>query len=503
MKSENVDKPVPQVLIVDLDGTLLQSDMLFESFWSAFSRDWLTPFLSVVALKGGRAALKRHLATISNVNPETLPYDASVIEYIDAWRRSGGKTALVTASNRDFAETIASHLGVFDEVHGSDDEINLKGEQKARFLEERFGPKGFAYMGDAVADLPVWACAAKAITVNASSALRHQVEAKSEREVEHLITEDKSVRPYIKALRPHQWLKNLLVFLPMLAGHQLDSATILISLIAFICFSMVASSVYELNDLLDLAADRGHPRKKNRPLASGSIPIAHGTWMVALLLILGMLLAVGIGGNFLLVMAGYYLISTAYSLNLKRRMVVDICVLAGLYTVRILAGGVATDITLSAWLLAFSVFFFLSMASVKRQAELIDIANRGSMTTSGRGYHTDDLPIISMISIGAGYVSVLVMTLYVNSSEIMNMYARPEALWGVCAVLLYWITRTVMIAHRGGMHDDPVVYATKDRISWICLFIILVFIFTALGLDFFGLDFVSNGFGFVFTGALA
>lgn len=503
MKSENVDKSVPQVLIVDLDRTLLRSDMLFESFWSAFSREGRTPLLSIVALKGGKAALKRYLATISTVNPETLPYDTSVLEYIGAWRRSGGKTALVTASNRDFAKAIASHLGVFDEFHGSDGEINLKGERKARFLKERFGPKGFAYMGDAAADLPVWACAAKAITVNASSALRHQVEAKSEGEVEHLITEDKSVRPYIKALRPHQWLKNLLVFLPMLAGHQFDGATVLMSIMAFICFSMVASSVYVLNDLLDLAVDRAHPRKRNRPFASGSIPIAHGTWMAVLLPILGMLLAAGIGVNFLLVMAGYYLLSAAYSLNLKRRMVVDICVLAGLYTVRILAGGVATDITLSAWLLAFSVFFFLSMASVKRQTELIDIANRGIMTTSGRGYHTDDLPIISMISIGAGYASVLIMTLYINSPEIMNMYARPEALWGVCAVLLYWITRTIMIAHRGGMHDDPVVYATKDGISWICLLIIFAFVFTALGLSFTGLDFVSNGLGFVFTGAPA
>ena len=476
MKSENADKPVPQVLVVDLDGTLLRGDMLFESFWAAFNRDWRTPFLSATALKNGRAALKRHLATASAVAPETLPYDTSVLNYIDAWRQSGGKTALVTASDRNFAEAIATHLGVFDEAHGSDGEINLKGEQKARFLEERFGPKGFAYMGDAVADLPVWARAAKTITVNAPSALRRQVETVSEGMVEHLVTEDKSAGPYIRALRPHQWLKNMLVFLPMLAAHQVDGATVLTSLIAFICFSMTASSVYVLNDLLDLAADRAHPRKRNRPFASGSIPIAHGTWMAAGLLIFGVILATVIGSNFLLVMAGYYLLTAAYSLNLKRRMVVDICVLAGLYTARVLAGGVATDITLSAWLLAFSVFFFLSMASVKRQAELIDNANRGSMTVDGRGYHINDLPIISMISIGAGYVSVLIMTFYINSPEVVDMYTRPEALWGVCAVLLYWITRIVMIAHRGGMHDDPVVYAAKDKISWICMLIIISFV---------------------------
>ena len=477
MKFENVDKPVPQVLVVDLDGTLLRSDMLFESFWSAFGRDWRTPFQAAAVLRNGRAALKRHLATISAVDPETLPYNASVLDYIDAWRQSGGKTALVTASDRNFAEAIAAHLGVFDEVHGSDGALNLKGEQKAHFLEERFGLKGFTYMGDAAADLPIWARAAKAVTVNASAALRRRAEAVSEGMVEHLATEARSVKPYIKALRPHQWLKNVLVFLPMLTAHQIDNATGFLSLITFLCFSLVASSVYVLNDLLDLAADRVHPRKQNRPFASGSIPIAHGTWMASVLLILGALLAAGIGGNFLLAMAGYYLLTAAYSLHLKRRIVIDICVLAGLYTFRILAGGIATGIPLSAWLLAFSVFFFLSLAAVKRQAELIDSANRGGLKASGRGYHVDDLPIISMISIGGGYASVLVMTLYVNSPEVVKLYAHPEALWGVCAVLLYWITRTVMVAHRGGMHDDPVVYATKDRISWICLLAILGCIF--------------------------
>jgi 4-hydroxybenzoate polyprenyltransferase len=284
------------------------------------------------------------------------------------------------------------------------------------------------------------------------------------------------VQPYSKALRPHQWLKNALVFLPMLAAHQLDSGTFLTSLLAFISYSLVASSVYVLNDLLDLAADRAHPRKKNRPFAAGSIPIAHGTWMAAGLLLLGGLLSVSISPSLLLAVVAYYLLSTAYSLHLKRRLVIDICVLAGLYATRIIAGSVATDIPLSVWLLVFSIFFFLSLAAVKRQAELVDSAERGHLKASGRGYHVDDLPIISMIAIGAGYVSVLVMALYVNSPAVVELYARPEALWGVCAVLLYWITRTVMVAHRGHMHDDPVVYAAKDRISQMCLLIILGFV---------------------------
>jgi 4-hydroxybenzoate polyprenyltransferase/phosphoserine phosphatase len=464
-----------EILVVDLDGTLLRSDMLYESFWSAFSRDWRSPFLSAAALSRGRASLKRHLATAAFIEASTLPYDRKVIAFIEEWRESGGRTALVTASDQALAQAIADHLGIFDEVHGSDGSLNLKGEKKGNVLEERFGKKGFAYMGDAAADLPAWQRAAKAITVNAPAALRREAERVCET-VEHLATEARSFKPYVKALRPHQWLKNVLVFVPMLGAHQLDGPTFLSSLLAFICFSLVASGVYVLNDLLDLSADRAHPRKRNRPLASGSIPIAHGTWMAAGLIILGAILAVFIGWNFVLVMAGYYLLTTAYSLHLKRRVVIDICVLAGLYTMRIVAGGVATAIPLSIWLLAFSVFFFLALAAVKRQAELIDSAERGNLKASGRGYHADDLPIISMIAIGAGYVSVLVMILYVNSPAVVELYARPEALWGVCAVLLYWITRTVMVAHRGGMHDDPVVYAAKDRISQVCLVIILAFV---------------------------
>lgn len=468
-------EPKPYVLVIDLDGTLLRSDMLYESFWSALSRDWRIPLLSIASLSRGRAALKRHLAMASAVEASTLPYDGKVIAFIEEWRKSGGRTALVTASDRAFAEAIAQHLGIFDEVYGSDGKLNLKGECKGQFLEERFGRMGFAYMGDATTDLPVWKRAAKAITVNAPAALRREAE-RACNTVEHLATEARSVTPYFKTLRPHQWLKNALVFLPMLAAHQFEGQTFLLSLLAFVCFSLVASSVYVLNDLLDLTADRAHPRKRNRPFASGSIPIAHGTWMAAGLIILGELLAVGIGWNFLLVMAGYYLLTTAYSLHLKRRIVIDICVLAGLYTARIVAGGVATGIPLSVWLLAFSVFFFLSLAAVKRQSELIDSAERGNLKACGRGYHVDDLPIVSTIAIGAGYVSVLVMTLYVNSPAVIELYAHPEALWGVCAVLLYWITRTVMVAHRGHMHDDPVVYAAKDRISQMCLLIILGFV---------------------------
>lgn len=464
------------VLVVDLDGTLLRSDLLYESFWSAFGRDWRSPWFSLAALCKGRASLKRYLALSARVEVASLPYDADVVSYIRNWRDAGGRTALVTASDHTIAQAVADHLGIFDEVHGSDGSLNLKGERKGAFLEERFGTKGFAYMGDAAADLPIWERAAKAITVNAPPALRNKA-GQISKDVEHLATKAKSIHPYAKALRPHQWLKNILVFLPLFAAHRFDDATVLFSLQAFVSFCLVASSVYVLNDLFDLSADRAHPRKRNRPFASGSIPIAHGTWMAAGLVVLGSTFAGMIGADFFLIMVAYYLFTTAYSLYFKRHIIVDICLLAGLYTMRIVAGAVATEIPLSVWLLAFSIFFFLSLAAVKRQAELVDSAERGALKTTGRGYHVDDLPIISMIAIGAGYVSVLVLALYTNSPAVVKLYDHPEALWGVCGVLLYWITHTVMVAHRGQMHDDPMIYAARNRISQICFLVILVFVF--------------------------
>ncbi|MFZ5965214.1 UbiA family prenyltransferase [Thalassococcus sp. BH17M4-6] len=462
-----------EILVVDLDGTLLKSDMLLESFWSAFGQDWLSPFGSVAALSRGKAPLKRYLARSAQINVKTLPYDSQVISYVEAWRQAGGRTALVTASDEKFAQDIGDYLQIFDEVHGSDGSENLKGQHKARFLVERYGQGNFSYMGDSKADLAVWKHAKRAITVNLSADMRKRATQVSAR-IEHLVTHTPTADAYLKAVRPNQWIKNALVFLPMLAAHQIDGASFFASLLAFISFSLIASSVYVLNDLLDLEADRAHPRKRQRPFAAGRIPIASGTWMASGLLGAGAVVAAFLGPLFLGVMLGYYALTMGYSLYLKRRMIVDICVLAGLYTMRLVAGGAATGIPLSVWLLAFSMFFFLSLAAVKRQAELVDSAKHGKLKASGRGYHVSDLPIISMIAISAGYVAVLVMALYVNSPEVAELYKHTETLWGVCAILVYWITRTVMLAHRGEMHDDPVVYAAKDKISLVCFLTIFV-----------------------------
>ncbi len=468
-------QPSAPVLAIDLDGTLLRSDMLFETFWSSISTTIQQPLKSVQEALGGKAALKRLLATHSNVDPATLPYNEGVLRYIEDWRGAGGRVVLVTASDQALADDIAAHLGLFDEVHGSDGRKNLKGHAKAEFLVARFGEKGFVYMGDSRCDVDVWRHAAKAVTVNASADVKRKASALGIA-CEHIVSEPESFKPYVKAMRPHQWLKNILIFLPMLAAHQFNLETLWQGSLAFLAFSLMASGVYVLNDLLDLHSDRAHPRKRRRPFASGAASLMRGSFMAPMLIAAGAGLSAILGERMLLVIAIYFVFTTAYSLWLKRQMVLDICLLSMLYTIRIVAGGTAMSIPLSVWLLAFSMFFFFSLAAVKRQAELVDMRERGEILATGRGYHVDDLPIISMMGISSGYVAVVIMAFYVNSEAMVALYHEPTALWGICFVLLYWITHMVMVTHRGEMHDDPVVYAVTDRLSQICGFFVLLFV---------------------------
>ncbi|MCG7522637.1 UbiA family prenyltransferase [Ruegeria sp. Ofav3-42] len=458
-------------LVVDLDGTLIASDMLHETFWAALSQNWSTLFAAPIALIKGRAALKSILQDMGQVAVDALPYNQEVIDYIQSWRDSGGQAVLVTATDQRVANQIAAHVRLFDEVYGSDGDVNLKGDNKAKFLEQKYGTNGFAYLGDSSADLAVWSRAAKAITVNASDSTRSKVDSLG-CEAEHLTTPGVSRKAYLKALRPHQWLKNILVFLPIIAAHSFTPGALGSSLLAFLSFCLIASSVYVINDLLDLKADRAHPRKRNRPFASGAIPVSQGIWMAFGLLFSGFSLAAMINLAFFGVMLLYFGITTAYSIRLKRELIVDVCTLAGLYTIRIIAGGVATGTVLSVWLLAFSIFLFFSLAVVKRQAELVDSAKRGKLGASGRGYHVEDLPVMTQMAIAAGYLSVLVLALYLNSPTVVSLYAWPVVLWGICPVLLYWISRIIMKTHRGHMHDDPIVFAARDRNSQLCLLLI-------------------------------
>ena len=280
---------------------------------------------------------------------------------------------------------------------------------------------------------------------------------------------------YFQSLRP-QWLKNFLIFIPLLAAHNMNLEIIKMATIIFFSFSLMASSVYIINDIIDLKADRAHPLKRYRIFASGKISLDNGKILAILLFVISIFIALEVSELLIIILVFYFLISNIYSLILKKIIILDICTLAILYTSRIITGGIVLDITLSVWLLAFSLFFFFSLAAVKRQAELVDLIKRKKLKSLNRGYKTSDLQIISMSALGAGYISVLIMAFYVNSPEVMKLYSQPQALWGICMVLLFWLTKISLITQRGMMHYDPIIFAVKDKISQICFILIILFI---------------------------
>ncbi|MEM7376248.1 MAG: UbiA family prenyltransferase [Pseudomonadota bacterium] len=463
----------PRTLVVDLDGTLLKSDMLYETFWSAVATGCLNLIAALRALLTGKSALKRYLVERSSVDVATLPYNPCVLQLIRDWRSGGGEVALVTATHDSLAKRIATHLGLFDHVQGTTDAVNLKGEHKARFLLDRF-PQGFAYAGDSRPDLQVWQASEHAITVNAPRSLRDQVDSLGIAKT-HLAERDGlDLKAALLAMRPHQWLKNALIFVPLLAAHKFEGAAVFTALVAFVAFSLIASGIYIINDLFDLRNDRAHPRKRLRPLASGELCLLQGSILSAASLGTGLLLALSINWQFVVIVLFYLALTTYYSLSLKKLVMVDIIVLALLYTTRLLAGGIATMTPLSEWLLIFSLFFFLSLAAIKRQAELLDSEERGAQRTVGRGYITKDLQVIAQFAVTSGLLSILVMALYLKSPEVIARYEQPSILLGACVVLLYWLLRMIMATHRGMMHDDPIVFSARDRTSYLCLALIAV-----------------------------
>lgn len=452
------------VLAVDLDGSLSRSDTLYEALFAHLAKNPGHVLRPVGWLGRGKAGFKRALADHSLADPATLPLNETVIARIKAAREAGQRVVLVSAADQRQVTAVADHLQLFDEAHGSDGNLNLSGAAKAVFLVDRFGSKGFDYIGDAPVDLAVWAEARRAITVGASPGLRAKVDALGV-ETEHLsppATGRAQWQPYLRALRPHQWVKNILVFVPFMAAN--DSANLPAALAAFVAFSLLASSVYLMNDLLDLGADRAHPRKRNRPFAAAQVPLAHGLIMAPALILGAVLIAlVFTTPLFLGVLTLYYIGNIAYSFVLKRKLIIDVWTLGGLYTARILGGGAATGIVLSPWLLGFSMFLFLSLATVKRQAELMDTIRRGKGKSAGRAYHTEDVPVLQAMAFAAGFGAVVLFALYLDSEAVTALFPASEYLWLVCALLLYWISRMVMFAHRGRMTDDPIIFALRDR----------------------------------------
>ena len=467
--TETLDAAI--ALVVDLDGTLCRTDTLHEALLRLVAMDPAKLFRLPGWLAEGRAGLKAHLADLGVVDPEELPLNEAVLETLRTAREAGRRTALVSAADHRQVTAVAEATGLFDEAYGSAGGRNLKGAEKAAFLTQHYGPKMFDYIGDSKADLPVWESARQAITVQASPALR-QAATGANANIAHIDPPARRGKAMLKALRPHQWSKNVLLFLPMLAGHEITKFPAV--LLGFIAFCLTASAVYVINDLIDLPSDRAHPRKCKRPFASGALSASTGAVMAGLLLLGALILGLSTGNPAFIAMLGIYLISTfAYSLWLKRKLLIDVLMLAGLYTVRIVAGGAAAAVTLSPWLLGFSMFLFLALAAVKRQAELTDQMKTGR-ASSGRAYEVDDLPVLRGIALSAGNAAVLVLALYISSDVVQSLYSRPELIWLICPLLLFWVMRMVMKTHRGEMTDDPIVYAATDRTSIAVIAVCLV-----------------------------
>jgi len=448
---------------VDLDGTLVATDTLWETFLQILTRRPMRAITAVFWLVRGRAYLKYRLARSAPVEVADLPYRAAVLDLIRQAKAQGRQTVLATAADQSVAQRIADHLGIFDHVIASDGKTNRKGWRKAEAIAESLGDQKFDYVGDSRADLAVWKYARRCWTVAPTPQLKRA----NPRLMELGSGPSRPWATAIRAMRVHQWAKNVLLFVPLLLAHEIgDLEKLLVSLAAFLSFSLCASASYIWNDLVDLVSDRQNPEKCDRPLASGTLSINRGIVLSFVLLGVGFgLAAMVLPSLFLLMLVGYLAVTLTYSVYLKRKLMVDVLTLGFLYTFRILAGAVASDVIVSDWLLAFSIFFFLSLAFVKRYTDLAKMPTDSSLRIAGRGYYAVDLDMVRSLGPSAGLISVLIMALYITSPEVAGLYSSPAWLWLICLCLLYWLARVWFLTQRGQMPLDPVVFALRDRIS--------------------------------------
>jgi 4-hydroxybenzoate polyprenyltransferase/phosphoserine phosphatase len=456
------------VLCVDLDGTLIRGNVLWECVLILLKTRPFTLLLVPFWLMSGRAALKRQLAIRTALNPAQLPYRQQVLDLLREERAAGRHIALVTAADQKLAEGIASYLGLFDEAHGSDGQENLKGAKKAVFLAKRFAETGFEYMGDSSADVEVWrnARAAYVIGTEARAAQAAEVTTVKVTILEPQPSLRKSLGIWINALRGHHWAKNLLLFLPLALSHNLAVEPLLRTLAGFALYGLCASGLYILNDFLDLHSDREHPWKKERPFAAGDISIPEGLAASAVLLSVSLGLSFVLDVQFGLVLFGYAAFTMLYSLYLKKIALLDVFVLSSFYSFRILAGALISGTPLSQWFLAFSMFLFFSLAMAKRYSELLHASSLVNAGNSGRDYRTGDRELLLSLGIGSSFSAVVILSLYVHSPDVGLLYSSPEFLFMLCPIVLYWLSRTWLMAHRGELKEDPVTLAIRDPVSY-------------------------------------
>lgn len=452
-------------LIVDLDGTLIKSDLLLEGSLILLKKNPLYIIFFILWLVQGKAYLKYQIAKRVEIDVALLPYHSTFLQYLQEEARKGRKLILATAANEHPASKVAEHLGIFQKVLASTAQINLSGKQKLAAIIKECGKNTFDYAGNAPEDLWIWSHANGAILVNTSNRVTKR--AKNLKKVKSIFNERKAgIIVYMKAIRIHQWLKNSLLFVPLLTAHQWHNASLFFNASAgFLAFSLCASSAYVLNDLLDLPSDRQHPQKSKRPFASGEIPLHHGVLLIPLLLIFGAGISMYLSFEFQCILLGYLTLSLIYSFFIKKIALLDIITLASLYTIRIIAGTFAVGVVISFWLLAFSMFQFLSLALIKRTTELITYSTLNKQSDSGRGYRISDINYLLSMGTASGFAAILVLALYINSSEMILHYTHPTMLWLLCPLLLFYISRLWLKVVRNEMNEDPLIFSITDPVS--------------------------------------
>jgi 4-hydroxybenzoate polyprenyltransferase len=464
-------------LAVDLDGTLIRSDLLFEGTSAYVTRVPLGVLNLVRWVGAGRDRLKVEVASRTAVEPATLPYRTDVLDWLNEERRAGRPLVLVSASDERQVEAVAEHLGIFESAFGTRVGRNLKARTKRDLLVEQFGAGGYDYIGDDRDDLEVWSEAHTAHVVGSKRFASRVAQTAAVGSVFRR-SETGTVRLLVKAMRPHQWAKNLLIAVPLLTAQLVgDPAAVLRTVLAFVLFSLTASSAYLLNDIVDISNDRIHPEKRRRPFASGQLSLVVGwvAWPALALVSLGLALAV-LPWEFAAILAAYYVLTLTYSFWAKRKGVLDVIVLGGLYTIRLIAGGAAIAVPLTMWLIAFSMLFFLSLALIKRVSELSRVRRTGG-DLRGRGYLDSDLELLSSYGVASSIGSIVIFTVYLQDAHTRQMYAQPEILGFAIPILLAWLMRCWLFAHRGFMDEDPIVFAIKDPKSLMLgVFFVAVFV---------------------------
>lgn len=467
-------------LCVDLDGTLVKTDTLLEAVLVLLKRNPLALLMLPLWLLRGRAHLKRQVASAAPLDPVSLPYNTEFLSYLYRCRSEGRRLILVTAADRLIADKITAHLGLFSEVFASNGSTNLKGKAKLELLVGRYGEQQFDYAGNSKPDLKIWAASRQSVLVRLPPAVSRNLRRLNKPVVAEFAPPGHTIRSLRKALRVHQWVKNGLVFVPPMLAHRFSLTSLATSFLGFLAFSLTASTVYLLNDLLDLSADRVHPTKKFRPFAAGDLPLWLGVALIPLFSLVTAGLCWFLSSGFDLLLLIYAAVSLGYCFYFKRKLVLDVIVLAGLYTIRLLAGGALQHVFLSQWLLGFAMFIFLSLALEKRVIELRQGRLDEKDSSRGRGYLSGDLELLSAAGISAGLMSVMILALYMNSPEVARLYRNPQWLWLICPLIVYWTTRSWVLARRGSVNDDPVVFALRDRASYAVGFCAVVLFLISL-----------------------